>query len=195
MGWHITHVDSRYFSMHYIKMTLSAPTQHYAYVTETAHRRFYKTEHAPTRSAVVGLLGCALGIPRGDKRLEDMNRSISAVWREAPVMCGEKTCEISVICDDQTVTPGKGEAFLTADGSDEKSSPIQKTIEYLCDARFEVFVGADDEALAGFYHALCDPEWALYCGKRKCPPDEMIPEETMRFYDKEELPDDVYDCL
>jgi len=143
------------------------------------------TQPEPTKSGIIGLLGCALGYPRGDHRLEtELDAGLRVGVRvEHPGR---------VIVDFQTVTD-----FLpTADGryrhsgvktgtslqklrADPEAEPatILSPRAYLEDAAFLVAL-AEAPGVAGLLvrcaHAVRHPVWPLYLGRKACCPTRPI---------------------
>ncbi|HEX8237992.1 MAG TPA: type I-E CRISPR-associated protein Cas5/CasD [Abditibacteriaceae bacterium] len=140
------------------------------------------TAAEPTKSGIVGLLGCALGYLMGDARLEELDGALRfGVRIEHPG---------SLITDYQTITD-----FLpTADGRFRVSGgtlngPSAKLTEegfrpatvlsprtYLEDAAFLVALEAksDDKVLSSCAQALQRPQWPLFLGRKACVPTRPI---------------------
>ena len=97
----------------------------------------------PSKSAIIGLLGCALGIPRNSERLVTLNQAISiGVRADRP---GQK------IRDYQSVT---GNPLMTADGGRRNPSNIITPKNYLSDACFTVFIEGSAALLEELEDAL-----------------------------------------
>ncbi|MCE5257556.1 MAG: type I-E CRISPR-associated protein Cas5/CasD [Chloroflexi bacterium] len=122
------------------------------------------TAAEPTKSGVVGLLGCALGIA-DDQPLAELNRSLSMGCR-----CDRAGSHLR---DYHTVVGG----VLTAEGktkvtqSTGKVETVVSLRYYLCDASFLVALrSSSDELLERLAHALQAPVWPLYLGRKSCVP-------------------------
>jgi CRISPR system Cascade subunit CasD len=155
------------------------------------------TATEPTKSGIIGLLGCALGYPMYDPRLEELNAALRfGVRVENPG---------GVLVDYQTITD-----FLpTAEGSYRHSgvktaaslerlrgdpevvpATIQSPRAYLEDAAFlAAFQQADSGAtlLEECARALQNPKWPLFLGRKACIPTRPIYE--TRTVDYEDLED------
>lgn len=106
------------------------------------------TDHAPTKSGVLGLLAAARGLRRSDP-LEDL-----------------LTLRFGIRIDQ----PGRIERdFQTARTLDGKAFPLTDRF-YLTDAVFVAAVEGDDELVSALDHALRYPVFPLYLGRRSCPP-------------------------
>ncbi|WP_225047265.1 type I-E CRISPR-associated protein Cas5/CasD [Lacticaseibacillus kribbianus] len=129
-----------------LTLELRAPLQSYG--DEAAFARRTTFDH-PTKSAVVGMLGAAMGYARTDSRLLALNRLQFAVRVDQPGV---------LTTDYQTVEWKAGTRKITYR-------------DYLQDARFVVAVGSDDSALIdALAQALRRPRFALCLGRRADPP-------------------------
>ena len=140
------------------------------------------TQPEPTKSGIVGLLGCALGYERGDRRLEELDGGLRfGVRVEHPGR---------VLEDFQTVTdflPTAAGEFRVSGGtksaaalrSDREARPatILSPRFYLEDAAFLVAleaVSADGDLLARCASAVQHPAWTLFLGRKACVPTRPI---------------------
>lgn len=118
----------------------------------------------PTKSGIVGLLGCALGLPRGDPELTELSNAITmAVRADRP---GVRAI------DYQTVT---GNPLMNAEG--KKKTPSNTIISkrvYLEDACFTVFLDVDEPWRSKVLTALHEPRWCLYLGRKCCVPSRPV---------------------
>jgi CRISPR system Cascade subunit CasD len=128
------------------------------------------TTDEPTKSGIIGLIGCSLGYPMRDERLaNELDASIKMGVRvEHPGLCDR---------DFHTIT-----GFLpAADGSirhnkDDKNKPYTEISEryYLQDAAFLVVLEAPDKLLEKIKDALLDPRWPIYLGRKSCIPTRPV---------------------
>lgn len=117
----------------------------------------------PTKSGIVGLLGCALGWA-DDAQLVDLSASIEVgVRADLPGV---------LLTDYHTVVSG----VLSASGKVKRSASTKEpeTVvswrDYLCDAAFLVAVRGTDELIARCADAVRQPVWPPYLGRKSCPP-------------------------
>lgn len=107
------------------------------------------TRPEPTKSGILGLLAAALGRRRTDP-IEDLARLTFGV---------------------RTDQPGRLERdFQTEiDWRTGKAKPLTNRY-YLADARFVAGIQGPDEVLEALVHALAEPTFPLYLGRRAFPP-------------------------
>lgn len=138
----------------------------------------------PTKSGVIGLLGCALGYPMRDARLEELDSALRfGVRVEHPG---------AVLNDYQTITdylPTAGGNFRVKGGT--LSGPASRLAEqgyqpstilsprtYLEDAAFLVALEArtanEVQVLAACAQAVQRPQWPLFLGRKACIPTRPI---------------------
>ena len=146
--------------MKLMKFTLSAPLQSWG---EDARWDYRATSAMPTKSASIGLLGCCLGIFRGDERLNRLDKLLRvAVRADQPGR---------VMTDYQTVHSLDETPLLTANGGHRKKGEgLETPKQYLQDARFTVFLWGDEETLNTCFQAMAHPKWAVYLGRKSCVP-------------------------
>lgn len=125
------------------------------------------TASEPTKSGIVGLLACALGINTD----EDLQ-----------ALCGN--LHVGVRCDRQgtlledyhTICGGvmssQGKVKKNAN-THEPETVISKRY-YLCDASFLVAVRAEPDLISRLEHGLQNPVWPIYLGRRSCPPSYPV---------------------
>ena len=130
---------------------------------ENAKWDFRDSSTMPTKSGIVGLLGCAMGEERGSPVLVELAQSITvAVRADRP---GVK------FVDFQTV---QGNPLKTADGGKRSNNTILSPHAYLEDACFTVFIETTAEWQKRIISALEDPRWCMYLGRKNCVPSRPI---------------------
>lgn len=121
----------------------------------------------PTKSGIVGLIGCALGYHREDPRLvtEIESQIRIGIRVENP---GEH------LRDYHTITNG-------VTGRDNATT-ILTNRTYLQDASFLVAIAGPENLLKKIHAALIDPVWPIFLGRKSCPPTRPIAEEICYLY-------------
>ncbi|HNT77099.1 MAG TPA: type I-E CRISPR-associated protein Cas5/CasD [Anaerolineae bacterium] len=126
------------------------------------------TAPEPTKSGIVGLLGCALGV-RDDETLRALSKQL-----RMGVRCDQPGRQL---VDYHTVGGGYDEpTLLTAEGKPKKipSSGAPHTEQtwrsYLCDAAFLVALQGSPELIAQLAAAIQSPHWPIYLGRKACVP-------------------------
>lgn len=122
------------------------------------------TEEFPTKSGIVGLLGCAMGLERGDPRLAELDAAITVAVRT------DRTG--GRFTDYQTVT---GSPLRNAEGKPKSTgNTLVSPRTYLQDACFTVVIQTDETWSARIVAALKDPKWCIYLGRKTCVPSRPI---------------------
>lgn len=114
------------------------------------------TTTEPTKSGVVGLLGCALGLVSDDD-LAALSRSL-----RMGVRCDR---EGVFLTDFHTVVGG----VLSAEGK-VKSDTALSWRSYLCDASFLVALRGTPDLIDKLSRAVQQPCWPVFLGRRSCVP-------------------------
>ena len=125
------------------------------------------TASEPTKSGVVGLLGCALGLSADDD-LRILSRSILIGIR-----CDRPG---SVLRDYQTVVGGvmSAEGKVKVNASTKEPETVVSERYYLSDASFLVAVQAEPQLVSRLCGALQDPTWPFFLGRKSCPPSTPV---------------------
>ena len=139
---------------------------------ENAKWDFRDSSTMPTKSGIVGLLGCAMGQERGNQVLVELAQSITvAVRADRP---GVK------FVDFQTV---QGKPLRTADGGKRSNNTFLSPHAYLQDASFTVFIDTTPEWQQRIISALENPRWCMYLGRKNCVPSRPILADRMEAAD------------
>ena len=139
-------------------MRICGPMQSWGTRSHFSHR---DTEREPTKSGIIGLLGAALGRPRGAD-ITDLRALRMAVRSDR---AGE------IICDFHTA--GADGAYLVRGRVDRKDVVVFKRF-YLADAKFLVGLEGERSLLTKLQAALKRPVWPLFLGRKSCPPAERL---------------------
>lgn len=141
-------------------LRLEGPMQSWG---ERARWSVRDTAPEPTKSGVVGLLACALGINE-DNALRALSRRL-----RMGVRCDQPG---SMLVDYHTVVGG----VMSAEGKVKKNATTKETEtvvswrSYLCDASFLVAVQADSSIIEQLTFAIQSPRWPIFLGRKSCPP-------------------------
>lgn len=125
------------------------------------------TQRELTKSAVIGLVAAALGVPRDDKE------EIAKLGRT--LRFGVRVDREGRLLEDLHMAHENGFwAALSA-----KKAPNQKFSHmtyryYLSDAVFLAGLEGDDTLLEGIVQALSRPNYPLFLGRRSCPPEGRL---------------------
>lgn len=119
----------------------------------------------PTKSGIMGLLGCAMGYPMYDPRI--------ANELDADLTIGVRVEQSGESMDDyHTVT----DILTTAEGKPKKSEPstIVSKRTYLQDASFLVVLEGPTDLLYRIKEALISPKWPIFLGRKSCVPTRPV---------------------
>ncbi len=150
--------------MRFLTFTLAAPLSSYGETGRWDHRG---TADMPTKSSVIGLLGCCMGLHRGDDGLRRLDEALHMAVRED---------RAGALAEDYQTVQSPGGAILNAMRK-PRGSTIVTPKQYLQDAVFQVFLYGDEPALAACAAAMKRPRWVASLGRRCCPPAvPLLPE-------------------
>lgn len=149
--------------MKMIRFPFTAPLQSWG---EDARWDTRSTALQPTKSGIIGFLGCCLGYPRGDERLNGLNRDLCVAVRvDRP---GQ------ILTDFQTVQGSDG-TFINAEGKTRTGGgTIITPKQYLQYAWFTIFLQGEESLLKECYTALTHPKWTPYLGRKSCVPSVPV---------------------
>ena len=141
-------------------LRLEGPLQSWGDTSKFVIRR---SMEAPTKSGVLGLVCCAMGLSRdvARERLPGLNTLAMGVRLDRP---GTRWWDYHTV--------GAGIGMTTAGGGVKTGSAgtLITRREYLADASFLVALQGDAELVGEVAGALAAPKWAVYLGRRSCPP-------------------------
>lgn len=180
-----------------IRLRLKAPMQ--SWCKDSYWDDEKKTSSFPTRTGLAGMIGCAMGIKRGDSRLDDLRK----LEMYACYTSEYARMHAVIYKDFQTVRPHHqryGEKWQRADhaplpkwsskrykSAGRNEDAIIRRREYVVNGDFTVFIVSDNEELLDkILYFLDNPVWAYYLGKKSCLPAERVPEGRCKFSTEEE---------
>jgi len=145
-------------------LRLEGPLQAWGDTSKFVIRRTIK---APTKSGVLGLLCCAMGLSRqaAAERLPELGKLTMGVRIDRPGIRW---------WDYQTVGARIG---LTTAGGGLKTDAVGTLItrrEYLADASFLVALQGDGKLLQELAAAMASPKWSVFLGRKSCPPSVPV---------------------
>ncbi len=148
-------------------LRLEGPLQSWG-TTSQFNRR--NTDLLPSRSAVMGMICAALGLPRGSEDEQNWLGRCTDLHMKAVVMprlCRGRKLTVRRLEDYHTVldTPKAG--------GGSKDCHITRR-QYLLDAAFCVFLSGNRPVLEQAAAALEDPVWGLWLGRKCCIPSAPV---------------------
>lgn len=146
--------------LHTLFLRLEGPLQAWGDTSKFVIRR---TMEAPTKSGVLGLIACGMGVSR--------ERQAELFKRLNKLRMGVRIDRPGILWWDYH-TVGADVGLTTAAGG--VKSGAQGTLitrrEYLADASFLVALQGDDLLVGHVADALQAPTWPLFLGRKSCPP-------------------------
>ncbi len=147
-----------------VYLRLEGPLQAWGDTSKLVIRR---TMEAPTKSGVLGLVACAMGRTRDDARhwLPELNALAMGVRIDRP---GTRWWDYHTVGARVGVLKAEGGIKVTQTTKEPETLVSRR--EYLCDASFLVALQGATDLVRRVAHALSQPAWAIYLGRRSCPP-------------------------
>ena len=142
----------------------------------------------PTKSGVIGIIACCMGVPRDDERMLELHQKLRiAVRADMPGRLGVDYHTVSAEC----LLTAEGKPRKKEKGKDE--STIISKRQYLQDASFLAVVSSTDEDLLdSVEYSLRHPKWVAYLGRKSCVPTyPLIPVVTDEFDSMEQAINDL----
>lgn len=145
-------------------LRLEGPMQSWG---ERARWSMRDTAPEPTKSGVVGLLGCALGWHE-DADLRRLSRAI-----RFGVRCDRPGV---LLTDYHTVVGGvmAAEGKVKVNANTKEPETVVSWRTYLCDASFLAAVQAEADWIERLAEAVQAPVWTVYLGRKSCPPSAPL---------------------
>ncbi len=177
-----------------LRMVLSSPMQSWG--LDASGMSFSGTERHPTKSGIVGLLSAACGYRKNDPRIRELYNNITVCWRRPGGELGDNEyVSCGLVCEDFMTVNGGKRVMPIIDGSGYNVAPIRRK-RYLADARFVVYVIAEEHIIRELEYALLNPKFCLYLGRKAYLPAEYIYGGVMMMdVDKEKEREDRPICI
>jgi CRISPR system Cascade subunit CasD len=135
-----------------------------------AHWEERDTAFEPTKSGVIGLVGCAMGLRRNDDRLRQLSEALRMgvrVDRPGSLLVDYHTTGGATAAD------GEPEGMLNAQGKLKRETDVSSR-RYLMDASFLVALRGSDADVSACAEALQHPVWPVFLGRKACVPTEPV---------------------
>ena len=129
------------------------------------HSRFDYRDCAsmPTKSGIVGMIGCAMGLRRGSEQLMVLSEKIRlAVRCDRP---GRQNIDYHTVTADNSILNAQGKA---------RCKTIVTYRTYIQDAFFLAAIETDWELAQKIDQAFHEPCWPVYLGRKSCVPSKSV---------------------
>ena len=124
------------------------------------------TENFPAKSAIAGLIACAMGLERGDPEILQLQQSITmGIRADRP---GQAVCDFHTVQGMPNILNAAGK------GRGKNGNTIVSHRWYLQDASFLVVIETTDIWRQRIVTALQDPRWPVYLGRKNCVPSRPV---------------------
>jgi len=145
-------------------LRLEGPMQSWG---ERAHWDIRDTALEPTKSGIVGLLGCALGISE-DNDLASLSREI-----RLGIRCDRPG---TLLIDYHTIHGGvlSAEGKIKLNASTHQPETVVSSRYYLSDASFLTAIRSTPDCIDRLSKAVQSPVWPIFLGRKSCPPSRQI---------------------
>lgn len=134
---------------------------------DSPFHRFKGTQLYPSKSGIVGMIAAALGYDKGDERIDVLSESIT-LYRL--LKSGEEGSLDYIkkgrLESDYLIASGAEPLIWAIDGKSRKKADLI-TKQYLADARFVLYLDAEEDVMETIYDALADPFYILYLGRKQ----------------------------
>lgn len=170
--------------MRYLMLRLNAPIMSFGDAA-SQYQNVRDTATNPTKSMVVGMIACAMGIDRNDSKVH--------------LLSNELTIKTTTINKQATFWRDYQNAHLRDidehghyGSKDDKN--VQRWKTYIANGNYLIFIGSDDEDLLKRIHAaLRRPQWPLFVGRKCCTLSARVVTENYQSYDEKAIQDVVID--
>lgn len=152
-------------------LRLEGPLQSWG---ERARWDYRDTATMPTKSGIIGLLACALGLARYDPLIRQMDEQLIIGVRM------ERAGQI--MTDYQTISGTIRTAEGKHRGKKDEESTLQSWRQYLQDAAFLVALTGNETLLQRSAEALKHPVWSVFLGRKSCVPTRPVYENLTMDY-------------
>ncbi|HWP40535.1 MAG TPA: type I-E CRISPR-associated protein Cas5/CasD [Tepidisphaeraceae bacterium] len=144
-------------------LRLEGPLQSWGDTSKMVIRR---SMEAPTKSGVLGLICCAMGLSRQAARdqLAELNELTMGVRIDRP---GKRWWDYHTVGARIGILNAKGEIKINAQTKEPETLVTRR--EYLADASFLVALQGDSDRIRVIAAALASPKWPVFLGRKACP--------------------------
>ncbi len=128
----------------------------------------------PSKSGVVGLLACAMGLERSAPEIVALSDSVQiAVRADRP---GTRMLDFHTV-------QGRPRLYTAAGARTPDKSTIVSSRWYLQDASFLVLIETDEPWRERICQALKAPQWPIYLGRKSCVPSRPVLDKVTTEYE------------
>ncbi|MCS7338704.1 MAG: type I-E CRISPR-associated protein Cas5/CasD [Verrucomicrobiae bacterium] len=148
----------------YLALMLDAPMQSWGFASRFQRRT---TAPDPTKSGVIGMICAAMGIGKGTHAEREILPQLAAL-KMTSIFIPRAHNPVRRLIDFHTV-----QRTRRASGKLNEDTVVTHR-EYLLDARFGVILAGPITLLEQVAHALQNPVWGIWLGRKSCIPAEPV---------------------
>lgn len=151
-----------------IQFKLKAPLQSWG-LEKIRGGDYFPTDTKPTKSGVIGLIACVMGLERGNPKINELCNTLDVYVRT----CANE----GIMTDFHVITASKERPQYLADGTntkEEATSGIVTYRSYIQGGDFDVIVDGPEDLLEEIVFAFNNPYWVPYLGRKSCSVSEPI---------------------
>jgi len=128
------------------------------------------THIVPTKSGVIGLISCAMGLKRGDKKIVELSKRLNMGVRAD--RRGYFLTDLQIVSSNSN--PYIGHLCNSAYKQRTGEGGLLTYRHYIQDACYTVVLSGDESVLENAAKALCDPIFPVYLGTKCCVPSRPV---------------------
>lgn len=151
-----------------IQFTLKAPLQSWGQ-ERINEGNFFPTSEIPTKSGVVGLIACVMGLERGNPRIEELDKTLKIYVKSY--------ANDGVMTDFHIIHVSNNRPQYLADGRKSTGAQANSIItyrSYIQTGKFDVVIDGEETLLKEITEAFYNPYWTPYLGRKSCSVSEPI---------------------
>ena len=151
-----------------IQFTLKGPLQSWG-LKKINGGNYFPTDNKPTKSGIIGLIACVMGLERGNPKIEELNNALRIY-----VYSHDND---GIMTDFQVIhVSDKRPMYLASRerASGTQANSIITKRSYIQSGEFDVIVDGDKALLEEITEAFKNPYWVPYLGRKSCAVSEPI---------------------
>lgn len=145
-----------------IQFTLKAPLQSWG-LEKIRGGDYFPTDIKPTKSGIIGLIACVMGLERGNPRIEELNKALTVYVYSHP--------NDGIMTDFHIIHVSNERPQYLANGTrsvGDQANSIVTYRSYIQSGEFDITLEGDEALLDEITKAFNAPYWTPYLGRKSC---------------------------